>query len=554
MELNRRYFLFRLMRNLSIYAAGKKLLFGALLFLSVFISHSTKAAGVTIITHGLDGNATGWVTGMANEIHNYYRFPGTNYTFYEIYFNYNAAGNYYYPVPIRLAGNSPSTTDSGEIIIAFDWSQLADGNSYNTYQIANVLSAVLLETNFISELNGHALCELPIHLIGHSRGGSLMCQTSLLLGTNGIWIDHLTTLDPHPLNNDGFYLDSFLYSAVDAPCATYQNVLFHDNYWENIGLLVYGESVSGAYIRYLTSLSGGYENTSDEHWAHSNVHLWYHGSIDFDNPATDGDPLNPSITSTERNNWWASYEDYGIISGFYYSLIGGGDRTSYFPLGLPGDPMIRDGYNQLFGDIGAGASNNRTSLPSNSGTWPNIIKFDIMGTNTVNTVTAGSLIGTTLYYQYGGSSNLTVQIFYDQDFNPYNSNSVSIGSLHPPVTGTGSVSYYTNLTLTTTNVSPGNYTIYAKITDGLHTRYLYTPEVVTIISNLQSPTLDIKQSGNAQFIIGINGVSGQKIILQASSSLKNWTSLATNTLTASRWTYTNNLPANVQFYRAVLSQ
>ena len=259
------------MRNLFIYTAGKRLLFGVLLFLGAFIPHSAKAAGVTIITHGLDGNADGWVTGMATEIPKYYRFPGTNYTFYKLYFYYN---NGYYLTWSRLGGSPPSATDSGEIIVAFDWSQLADGSSYNTYQIASVMAQALTSTSFISELNGHALCELPIHLIGHSRGGSLMCETSRLVGTNGVWVDHLTTLDPHPLNNDGFVLD-FLSgnTAVDAPCKTYQNVLFHDNCWENIGYLVYGESVSGAYVRYLTDLSGGYENTSDEHWAHSNAHL-----------------------------------------------------------------------------------------------------------------------------------------------------------------------------------------------------------------------------------------------------------------------------------------
>jgi len=486
---------------------------------------------------------------MANEIPKYYRFPGTNYTFYKLYFYYS---NGYYLTWSRLSGNPPSTTDSGEIIVAFDWSQLADGSSFNTYQIASVLDAALLSTNFISELNGHALCELPIHLIGHSRGGSLMCETSRLLGTNGVWIDHLTTLDPHPLNNDGFGLD-FLSgnTATDAPCKTYQNVLFHDNCWENIDLFVRGESVAGAYVRQLYNLSGGYQNNGDPYYPHSNAHLWYHGTIDFNTPASD---TEATITSVERTNWWVPYEDYGsyagVFAGFYYSLIGGGNRMSTDePVGQ-GYPAIVDGYNQYW-DLGAGILNpNRTALSANNGTWPDIIKFNITGTNVV---VQSNLISAKLFYQYGGSSNLTAQIYFDRDFNPYNSNSIPILPLQPPATGTGFVYYYSNLGLATTNVAPGTYSIYAKISDGKHTRYLYTPELVQIISNLQPPTLDIKKSGNAQFIVGVNGVSGQKIVLQASSNLQNWASLATNTLATSRWTYTNSLPTSQQFYRAVLS-
>ena len=187
-------------------------------------------AGVTVITHGLNGNADGWVTGMASQIPNYPTFPGSSYSIYKVYYYYS--GGSYIPTWVRLGGNQPNSTDSGEIIVAFDWSQLADGSSFNTYQIATSLASILQDSNLISELNGHALCELPLHLIAHSRGGSLMSEVSLRLGTNGVWVDHLTTLDPHPLNNDGFDLDWLAgYTAVDAPVRTYLNVLFHDNCW-----------------------------------------------------------------------------------------------------------------------------------------------------------------------------------------------------------------------------------------------------------------------------------------------------------------------------------
>jgi hypothetical protein len=473
----------------SIYRVLKGCIFATLLFLLVaLIPCSTKAAGVTVITHGFEDSYPSWVTEMADDIPAYPSFPGTNFTIYKITVTYNDGYNIAWA---RTNGLPPSATDSGEIIVELDWSQLSgdlgilfDDPSASTYNVATAVSWALSQTNFISELGGHALVELPIHLVGHSRGGSLMSEVSRQLGTNGIWIDQLTTLDPYPLNNDGN--DDFPSTIVDAPVRTYANTLFADNYWQDLGLGALlddpdGEPVFGAYIRQLFDLSGGYWNISDlESPDHSNVHLWYHGTIDLATPANDGEA---TITTAERDSWWAADENYGAVAGYYYSLIGGGNRLSPTqPLGQ-GYSAINDGYNQNW-DLGAGTNANRTSLASNSGTWPNIIKFDLTGTNSV---TQGNSINTTLYYQYGGLSNLTLQIYLDQDFNPYNSNSIPVlAPLQATRTGTGNVYYYQNLPLTTSNVPPGAYSIYAKITDGAHTRYLYAPELVEIVTFQQA--------------------------------------------------------------------
>ena len=57
-----------------------------------------------------------------------------------------------------------------------------------------------------------------------------------------------------------------------------------------------------------------------------------------------------------RTNWWVPYEDcQGVIAGFYYSLIGGGNRIEHKTCHLVFliDPAIVDGYNQNW-DLGAG--------------------------------------------------------------------------------------------------------------------------------------------------------------------------------------------------------
>ena len=503
------------------------------------------ATGVTVITHGLNGNVDGWITGMATNVPNYRRFPGTNFTCYQLSFsNFN---NAYYLTTARVAGNAPTNSDTGEIVVKLDWRQLADGNSYNTYQVAAAVLPALLSTNFISELGGHALAEFPLHLMGHSRGGSLICETSRLLGTNGIWVDHLTTLDPHPLNDPAFPLDDFLYDAVDAPARTYENVLFHDNYWQNAAAFgVTGLSVEGAYSRRLTAFTGGYSGTASQH---SDVHLWYHGTIDWRVPTSD---TEVSLSSTERTNWWVTYENGGTNAGFNYSLIGGADRTSMdMPLGL-GTDLIRDGFNQNW-DLGAGTSPNRTALPANNGGWPNLIKFNRITTNVVE---QGQSTPLQFYYQWArpNTSLATIRIYLDADFNPLNSNQTLLCEIAVPGNGVSSVSYSTtNVLLAASNAAPGMHRFFARITADGRSRVLYAPELVQITAPQPPPALTIAQLGPTQFRIVVNGAVGQTLVLEHSTNLADWQRLATNVLTGNQWFYTNSAPISAVpgYFRAL---
>lgn len=499
-------------------------------------------AGVTLITHGLNGNADGWVQSMGLNIPAYAHFPGTNSSSYRLAFT-SSSGNYYLTAT-RVAGSVPAATDSGEIVLALDWRQLADGHSYDTYQVAAAVTPALLSSNFISELEGHALAEFPLHLIGHSRGGSLAAEICRQLGTNGVWVDQLTTLDPHPLNDPAFPLDGLLYSAKDAPAETYVNVLFHDNYWQDLSWPVNGKSVFGAYVRRLTNLDGGYSS------AHSDVHLWYHGTIDFQVPTSDSEA---SLTATERANWWTGNEAQGQQTGFAYSLIGGGDRTSATQPTGPGFAMIREGYNQWW-DLGAGTSSNRVALPGNRGDWPNVIKFNRINTNQV---ALGATLPVQFYYQWAQPETelATLKLYLDVDANPANTNQILLQEIVLPGTGAATVNHATtNLAVTATNIAPGFYRVLAQIIAGGHSRHLYAPEEVEMIAALPPLRLAITSLNAAQFQIGVTGPAGQTVILESSDDLQTWTPLATNILSAKRWDYTNSPPSSSpsRFYRGVI--
>ena len=318
---------------------------------------------------------------MAGRMGQYPGFPGTTYSCYEISITRNGSGQYVAAATL-IAGTAPLLTDSGEIVVKLDWSTLSGGGTPTT-TIAQATVNALLSTTLIPEMGGRPLTELPLHVVGHSRGGSVITEMARLLGAEGIWVDQVTTLDPHPVSQFG-----------DAAVTSWVNVLFADNFWQTLGdglFVPNGQSVFGAYNRKLLVLGGGYSSS------HSDVHLWYHGTIDLATPTTD---TQATITASERNTWWTSTEMAGAAAGFLYSLIGGGDRLSNLEPGGTGTGRIIDGFNKNW-DLGGGLGANRTALPANAGSWPNPILFAL---EEPNTVPAGQSFGATLYHQAGASA------------------------------------------------------------------------------------------------------------------------------------------------------
>jgi hypothetical protein len=514
------------------------------LLLSILFRVPAHAGGVTLITHGYNSDVNSWVSAMAGRVPKYPGFPGTNYTTYTITLTTDGTSYFYQS---SRSNSSPASTDSGELIVKLDWSQMAGGSSqYNisTYSVAQIAAFVLLQTNSIADLSGHALAEFPLHFIGHSRGGSLIAEISRLLGTNGVWVDHLTSLDPHPLHNDG---NNEPFVPTDASAKnTYANVLFADDYWQNMGDGLFtpnGEIVNGAYVRQLTNLSGGYSSS------HSDVHLWYHGTIDGTTPASD---TGASITTTERQAWWVSNEQRGTNTGFEYSLLGGADRLSTTPPLGPGFPIPRDGYNQMW-DFGAGLSLNRTALATNNGAWPTLIRLNRANTNQI---VQGQSLPLQFFYQWArpATTNATISFYLDNDRNPLNTNASLIGRLTVPGTSNGVNFGTTSYPLLATNASLGLHSVFALISGGGRSRFLYGPEPVLVVATPQPPTLDLTQISPGQFRLGVNGSPGQTISVLTSSNLQTWQGLTTNTLSTSRWVLTNNPPTGTMraYFRATL--
>ena len=361
---------------------------------------------------------------------------------------------------------------NGEIIVKVDWGAVSGGPPYVQTDLLAPLVADYITDKTKTQAAGldHALAESPIHMIGHSRGASLMSRLASLLAVRGLWVDQLTMLDPHPLT----YPDALVYKTSSTPFRTQRpdppivlssNVTFAESYWREDGLnrqqpLDFdGQDVNGALNRQLDEevlSQDGYTlslfSLSPEH---SDVHLWYHGTIDTgEETFADAYDGTQYVTSTMRQTWYSSADDRGRKTGFYYSRIGGGaaDRP---------------------------ASGLHTAVVS-AGNWPNIENVSIMSWH--RSFTLGQVIPVEYEFQDFDSGG-TITFSLDQDLNPYNlSNNASPISFNPfnyDSTGASRSSATRGLGTADYN-EPGTYYVLAAISDGTRTRFAYCPETIEL--------------------------------------------------------------------------
>ena len=453
---------------------------GALLLLVLlgllFQPAPARADGVTIITHGYNpsvASTPAWMASMCDAI-------STNFL--------NGARNYGTITVTGSAGNLVATCNpwnvglsggaNGDILIVLDWSAVAD--SLTTGVTAQSVAAVVVNDIVTGQNGQRPLAELPIHLIGHSRGGGLVCELARLLGNYGVVVDQLTPLDPHPLTASDPQ-PPFGSAVIDTPAAIYQNVVFADVYSQTNAYPM-GEYLSGGYNRLWASLIGGYNNNAspyNTYAEHRNVLLLYQGTVTLTNPVNNGEA---TMDATERAAWYNAYEAAGTNTGFTYSrLEGTGFRTSADAPVSGGDAIVAGLNNaSVFGGSGA-----RSSLAWSQAVWPNVAQIQVLTNGTALGSGACQIpIGTTLQVRYvylDYSNGCTVTLHMDADRNPYNSNDVAV--LSPQACAATGATYTqgTNTWNTTGMSAQAAVYIYAQVTDGANTRYFYAAQQLALV-------------------------------------------------------------------------
>jgi uncharacterized repeat protein (TIGR01451 family) len=439
------------------------------------------AAGVTIVTHGWNPVAgsgePAWTGAMQAAISDNYLGGEEHFgtiTITGVHGNLTATCS---PWNVALASST-----NGEIVIRVDWSAVAD--HFTSGVPAQEVAAAIAPKIYQGQGGAPPLAELPIHLVGHSRGGGMVCEIARLLGLQGVEVDQLTPLDPHPLTVAD---PQPVIPVVDTPVALYENVLFADSYWQDVDFPE-GEYVTGAYNRLWSSLPGGYHNHPNPAYQdfadHLNIVLAYHATVDLASPTSNGEA---TLEAADRDAWFNDYETDGGVpgqrAGFYYSLIAGQSDRLSTDTPVPGGDQVVDGFQDdpLLGGDGA-----RSALTWTAATWPNLVVLQVLeGGSPLGAGTHELSPGDPLNVRYvlrDFDSSSQVTLTFDADRNPYNANSIAtVGTVNHGATGSALVE---QTVAWDTGSLPGNVSGYVcgRISDGSRTRYLCAqPELHTLL-------------------------------------------------------------------------
>ncbi|MCK9364026.1 MAG: hypothetical protein M0P74_10590 [Syntrophales bacterium] len=420
------------------------------------------AAGVTIITHGWNpsSGAPVWLESMRDAIAEKHLAGEKSYGKITVTKQEGSL----------IAACAPwdfdaATGSTGEIIVVLDWSAVA--NHLLGGPSVQDIAAVVIDKIVSSQNGKRPLAELPIHLIGHSRGGGMGSELARLLGERGIVVDHLTTLDPHPLTNADIQ-PFFSPAVIDTPAAIYENVIFADNYMQT-GEYPEGIPISGAINRVWKELAGGYYDNGAPFSGHRNVYLLYQGTIDAGNPVYNGEA---TMEQAERAKWFSTEEEAGDRAGFAFSRIKATNPR-------PADGLHR---NALF--RGAGS---RIAVWGNHSLWPNIADVQLIHDGEIlesgqRMVRRGDEITLRMVISDHDSGG-EIRVYFDRDRNPYNGN--DLAAAEAVISYTAGDNFQEKIALINTSRFTAGTGMFIRISiaDGSFTRFFYAPAQLSISEN-----------------------------------------------------------------------
>lgn len=417
-------------------------------------------SSVTLVTHGFNGNTQGWVSAVADGIAARTDDPGnTSITTLSV----TDAGGPSVSSFVLNAGPDPfAQSDSGDLIIKLEWGSIS-GGSYSTAAVADAVANYLLNTS----INNTSLIEAPIHMIGHSRGASLIAVLAERLGQRGVWVDHLTFLDPHPVNSGGG--DDPLDFGDPAMKIT-ENVVFADDYFRQDGFLEFvdfdGEPVNGAHnVELDEDTLGGFFNDPGYSLEHSDTHLWYYGTVNLNANAHNGDEAVPT-------NWYNGSQGPRNNIGYAFSDIVGVTRPNA-------------GLANAHGGTAA-----RISVDPIAEQWPNVRQFDVSQTAPVE---RGNQIAASFIYQ-DQDSTADVSFYLDANSDPHDGNEILIDNVNLDSTGDSVLNWTGNID--TSAALPGTYRIFAEINDGQNRRHHYADGAITVVDTIPPAVLQSQINNN----------------------------------------------------------
>jgi Ca2+-binding RTX toxin-like protein len=419
-------------------------------------------SGVTLVTHGQGGSAGGEVAATAHRIAK--RAGGA--AQYVMTVEGDGLGGAAVTSFVKDA-DSPSIDDvpNGEVIIKLDYGAV---NTLPTFVAAAAVAEYLLV---------HRWLEQQVHLAGPSRGGSLVSNLATTLGKRGVWVDHVTYIDPVPAES----VVPLPGIPIDGPMRVTENIAFADNYWRsdnNVLTGFDGRHVDGAHEGNLNS-TVQQDNFGDPHVA---AGAYYIATID---------PTEP-IVPPAKASWFKGTPDAPARdrTGYYFSRIVGGARPA-------------DGLHPDFG-----GSAHRDAVRRVGTQWANVAGVTLMGGS--RTVARGTTAH--VAFRYGDAdSGSTVSVYLDRDYNPYNGNTVTrLARRSVGAAGNAAV----RVSGSTHEAAPGTYYVYARIADRAgHVRYAYAPQTLKLTAPGNELLFVTKQSGG----IRVAGTPGNDRIFATAS-------------------------------------